>query len=673
MKLKSFLLFSIISLLFFSASMLTMRNYGISWDEPTHFKRGQAYLRFFLTGERNYEKLPKYNLEKARSDPNYHERSIYQNDTFNIDYYMQKDGGHPPLNGILASLFNLIFYQKLGVMEDAESYHVFGILISAILIGTVFLFGAEVFGLWVGLFAAIFISTYPLFWAEAHFNIKDPIEITFFTLTIYTLWKGLTQKKVFFILLSSVFAGLALSTKFNILFLPFIIIPWLLIRQFILNLGVRNLILKRRIAVALFIFPVIMFGIFFITWPYLWQDLLDTTFQVFKYYKEIGTETEFQPNFLVGSWNTYAASWILYTTQPVMLIFFILGVIGSFFYKADKKDILILWLIWFVVPILRVSIPMTTIYGGVRQIMEYIVPMSLLAGFGVHFLMTRFQKPKIPYFTITVFSAVSIISIYTLVRLHPNENVYFNFLTGGLKGAVDKGIPAAGHSFGNAYMQGVKWFNENAPQNAKLALIQGTTLNIPAYKFRPDIQYSNFHWSGIKREGEYLIELTYNSEVKVYHYAWEYVEKMLEPVYEVKVDGVPILKIWKNDLEHTKLEYRKNEVSYSGKKDIQIEGQSLKIITGEEVNLSRLIVNFSPSFTCEKVISGFVETSLDGKNWFRERDRLLLDQLGYKGDIKPNSSVFMFAHRLAKFINVNFDDINSCALNRPVVNLVIFQ
>ena len=52
------------------------------------------------------------------------------------------------------------------------------------------------------------------------------------------------------------------------------------------------------------------------------------------------------------------------------------------------------------------------------------------------------------------------------------------------------------------------------------------------------------------------MELTFNDSGKDFFYVWEYTNKFLIPLYEVKIDGVSILKIWKNDLEHTKKEYR---------------------------------------------------------------------------------------------------------------------
>src|SRR3989344_8774328 len=72
--------------------LLILKDYGINWDEPAHYLRGQAYLRFFLTGKDSYSDLPKlkshypkfsgYSLPKdvLYEDDSFFRRSIYQYD-----------------------------------------------------------------------------------------------------------------------------------------------------------------------------------------------------------------------------------------------------------------------------------------------------------------------------------------------------------------------------------------------------------------------------------------------------------------------------------------------------------------------------------------------------------------------------------------------------------------
>lgn len=669
-----------LSLLYFSAGFLTLKNYNISWDEPTHFKRGQAYLWYFLTGRENYWGLPEYNLKAAQSDPSYHLRSIYQSDQHNFPFWLTKAGGdHPPLNGILAAFTNYIFFQKLGWVGDIESYHLFEVVISSALVAIIFLFAARSFGVWAGIYAAIFIATFPLFWAESHFNIKDPVETTFFTAAAFSLWRGLTLNKLSSLLWAALWISLAFSTKFNAIFLPIIIICWLFVRQVILRLSISRILFSRHTLISFFVFPVLILIILFAFWPYLWQDPWSNLISVFRYYREMGTEESFRTHFIFGNWNSYAIKWVIYTTPPILLLSALAGFLSIISWTKEKKDVLLLWVVWLVITVLRVSLPNMSIYGGVRQIMEYIPPLALLGGVGFFYLQTRLLQ-------INVFKSISrkycyclmlifllIINVGLIWRWHPNENVYFNFLISGLRGAVASGLPSAGSSFGNAYLQGLDWFNKNAPLNSKLAMVQALTWNIPAYKIRPDIQYSNYYWSGINRKGEYLIELTFNYEVRVYLYCWEYVEKMLNPVYEVKVGNTPILKIWKNDFEHTKPEFQKQEAIYPAGFKTKIEGKFLKIELPEKVLLSRLLVDYSSIDDCIPLKGGYVYTSLDNQRWQREGDSLLLNQLGSKYEIAENSFRYMFAARETQYIEIETDSINSCLLKQPKTELVILQ
>ena len=58
MKFRHRLFVFSIPFLFFLTGVLTIKDYGTSWDEPIHFYRGQALLYYFLTGKKNFDPLP---------------------------------------------------------------------------------------------------------------------------------------------------------------------------------------------------------------------------------------------------------------------------------------------------------------------------------------------------------------------------------------------------------------------------------------------------------------------------------------------------------------------------------------------------------------------------------------------------------------------------------------
>lgn len=633
----------IVFFLFLTVGILTLKDYGISWDEPVHYQRGQAYLWYFLTGQKNYQKLPFYDLRKAQNDSRYHERSLFQiEDILRVGKHpIDFDRGHPPTADILSSFFNFVFYQKLGILGDIESYHLFVVFMSALTVSLVFLFASEIFGNWAGIFSAIFMATYPLFWSESHFNIKDPPVTAFVTASFYFFWKGIKKNRLLFIIISSIFAGLALGVKFNILFFAPLYL-WFAIKS------VKN---NKKLLIGFLFFPLIMYGLFYAFWPYIWGDLIARTLQTFGYYEKVGIGYLYQENFVLGPFSLYPLYWIFITTPLVTLISVFLGLLTLYLGRKKHSDFLVFILFWLILSVGRVSIAKMSIYGGVRQIMEFIPAISILAGIGC----SVFLK-KIPIRLLGLI-LVCIILIVPLWKLHPYESVYFNSLIGSLGKAMGKKIPAAGNTFGMAYKEGVDWVNAYAPRNSKLAIIQGAMANLPLYKIRSDIIYDNKNFSGIDKKGEYLMEVNYVQEINSYHYVWNYCKKFLKPVYEVKVDGGVVLTIWKNDLENTKEEFRLNEVRYDNRILISNDKSHLLLSIPREITLSRLSINLG---SCGQSRGGYVETSVDGVNWERQGDPVPSEQIYRKSNIQNGLLEYFFPAVKAKYIKLVLGGLDLC-------------
>jgi len=636
LKMKKKIFPYILAALFFIIGLITLNDYGISWDEPRHFQRAQIYLNYFLTGEKDYQ-----GLQQSR-------RSLYQSDTYGWEFFLNVPHGHGPLNGIMASLFNRFFYQKLGVVGDVESYHLFIILTSALLVFVVAAFATEEYGCFAGLIAGLSIALYPLFLGESHFNIKDPVETCFFSLTIYGFYKALKHQSAKWMVFSSVFAGMALSTKFNIVFIPLILLPWLLL------IGVKRIFSKELLPSLLF-YPLVVLLIFYLFWPYLWEAPLGNLMKVTEYYRGVGYGTAYQPEYLTFfGISTYALKWIFWTTPLVILFFSLLGIIyvlkGG---RKEKRKTSFLILLWFLVPILRVTLPKMGIYGGVRQIMEYIPAMAILAGIGADWLKKRLRVLP-PIFFILCFLPITL----KLISIHPNENVYFNSLIGGLKGAREREVPSWGSNLGNVYRQGGEWVNQNAPPGAKLVLLAGYKPNLPETWVREDIEYSNKFRSGLYSEGEYIIGMVNDSDFDFYYF--NYVKKFLKPLYTVKVDGVPLLAVWRNDWEHRKPEYQLEEKALKIR-SVQTGGDFILINLEKDVLLTTVNIESADSFCCFSEKEIFF-TSKDYENW---REYLSVGQakeffpsLGLEGE--GNKLTYFFAAEEAKFVKIVHEQEDSC-------------
>lgn len=686
-KLKSPLLIStFFAVIFFLLMFITISDYGVSWDETIHFRRGQAYLQLFLSGRDNYSHLPEYNFQGSNGDPSLipsPRRSFYQNDTQDGRYFLNKDIGHPPLNGEMSAFFNYLFYQKLGLVDDITSHHLFNIFIASLLVFFLSYLTIISLGYFSSVVSCLTLVTYPLFFSEAHFNIKDPVETAFFTGSLLFFYLSITRKPIF-ILFSLILFGFGLGTKFNILFLPVIIVLYLIIW-----FGkYRKLPIKINRAYLLYCLTgaALALIIFLCFWPFLWQNPVERLFSILNYYKGIGTGTKYQPeSFYFLGLNTFVWQWLLYTTPILTLLLAVLGL-----FKICKKPfankIYLLILLWFFIPLIRVTLPNTSIYGGIRQVFEFVPAMAILTGIGAHFLLELGRKlvEKEKMYKIGIYLFLILLFIWpilTLINLHPHQNVYFNFLIGGLKGAQEKNFPSWGNSFGNAYKGGIEWINSHAPQNAKLALIQGTPSNAPYLWLRKDIQYlvdgdidtKKSYFSGARREGEYLMELVFNDTGKDFYYTWEYIDKFLDPVYELKVDNVAILKIWKNDLEHTKLNYRLNELLYDGWVEIEEGQRVLQFNLDKEVRLANLSIPFAAHNQCQSNLNSFVETSLNGVDWSREKDSIPQYQIERKLNINDTGISFYFADRPAKYIRLVFNDVQGCTIEKPQPVIKIFE
>lgn len=571
---KKHIAIGVVFIFSFFLLFVTLRDYGINWDEPVHYIRGQSFLRFFLTGKKNYDDLPKIRRHYTMNsytplpdDIDYEDdrsfrRSIYQYDRggaqLSFSELASTDYGHPPIGDIGAALFNYVLYQKLGMMGDIESYHVFIVLVSTILVAVVFLFTSETYGIFAGLVASISLVLYPLFFAESHFNIKDPVEAAFYSLTLYGFYQGIRHQNRWWIVFSSIAAGIALGVKWNILFALFTALGWFVVVYW-RSLRSFRWPLTPAVTLSLFTYFFIPLLLLFLLWPSLWGKPIRVLLDTFGYYRDIGYGTVYQPrNFLIiFGLNTYPLRAVLFTTPLIILGWACIGLFEAVRSMLQKKHSPAVFVVlWLVVPIVRVSLPGTSIYAGTRQIMEYMPAMAILAGIGAGEIARWFDRRNnrvVAWVPRLVMLFCFLPILLKLISMHPNENVYFNPLIGGLAGAYRTNFPDWGVTLGSVYIQGVRWLNTNASHGAKLTLVKGLLSNVPSIQLRSDINFSDRYYSGEKQEGEYIME--------VYDYYWlrdvseekrKYLAS-LEPVHQVIVDGVPILIIWKNDKFHTRI------------------------------------------------------------------------------------------------------------------------
>ncbi|MFA6073839.1 MAG: glycosyltransferase family 39 protein [Candidatus Woesearchaeota archaeon] len=665
----------LIAFIFFIIALITLPHYGINWDTINHAPRGQVYLHYFLTGSKDFSDLPPFFLEWQKKGEWYWQKdntlffqpdinkkdvprlSLYQRAGVDFNYFMEKDGGHPPLSDILSSAFNLVLFQKLGIINDVDSYRVYGVLLTAFLVGLIYYWVTSVYGKFPGLVSALSLSLYPFFWSESHFNTeKDIPETAFWTFFLFSIWQGVRKKSWKWILISGLFFGLALGTKFNILFVGFVIIPWIFITA-------KDIFIKRWFILSSIGAVFLGLGIFVGSWPYLWADPLTRIQKVTGFYKSIGM------NDTVVT-NTYALSWILYATPLVILA---LSVIGIFFainkMTKEKYSLSLLVILWLLVPIVRVTWPGTVIYGGIRQIMEYIPAMSILSGLGaltLYNLASKNKKILVGSLIIASFIPITL----KLISIHPNENVYFNSLIRGLSGAKDNKFPFWGNSFGAAYRQGATWLNKNAEQGSNVVYVYELIPNIPRIWLRTDLNLHNSNRSGFLRKGEYAITLPYQGTENRSYYDM-YLHKFLNPVYEAKVDGVSVVTVWKNEDKYLKKPWVEK---FDNKVLLTKNDEGLIFDLGEIKNISKLEINYN-QYSCPEMEYGNARISVDGKVWQGLPGSLPNDWLISSMGKQPRdgSFIYPFTGQNVRYVNLLMTPSDTCLKNIRNFKLYYFS
>ena len=152
-------------------------------------------------------------------------------------------------------------------------------------------------------------------------------------------------------------------------------------------------------------------------------------------------------------------------------------------------------------------------------------------------------------------------------------------------------------------------------------------------------------------------------------YRYAYYNTFLNPVYQVTVDGVPLLKIWKNDLEHTKIGFEEEKIIQQI--SIKVEGQKIIVDFPTKVLFTKLIINHA-NYNCEGDLGeGFIAISEDGINYKRVPDPLIdLESPESTPGMNETTFVHMFAATPGSSLIFNSRQDNSCILKDFQVKVV---
>lgn len=569
---------------FLSIGIATLSDYGMHEDNPFHFLRGQYYLNRLFGGDGTYaipplrspvlfvpfQRISSYKINASeelmsRQSPvsegetsiqqEYKEtverlgkrNSFYKHNAWTANIWDITDNqGHPAISDMVMAATNRVTYEFLGVLSDVDGYHVYSLLVVSLALVFLYLFVADAFGTFAAVVTVVSLAMYPMVFAESHFNIKDPVQMGYFTIALVSAYFTITRKlwlDWFVLFLLSVF--FALGTKWNIVFLPLILAPWIVVWKKTdtgKSISWHHLVFFGLIAL---IVPLLLL---LLAYPFYWTQTVFKLLNTFDFYASLAVKDLRiqQPTTvpLPGGFDGRAILQILAMSPPIMLVLAIIGgigVIGGKMVGKHKAGLLVL--LWFGVPLIRVIWQTSELFGSLRNFMEFLPAFAVLVGIGSAWIVRKMPRAIGGAFLMLFI----LLHVNILVRWHPYEHVYFNRLFAGIPGAQAKGLYTWETLYDAPYRELARWLNTNAEKGARLAYLDGTMLALSPLWLRDDIRFGSY-FSGMEAEGEYIASIVYPKPPAVFPI--QYLELFVKPVYEVVVDGVAVAKIWKNDTAH---------------------------------------------------------------------------------------------------------------------------
>jgi hypothetical protein len=457
----------------------------------------------------------------------------------------------PPLFDTVSAGSMHIFSYKLHWLDPIDGFHLATILFVALFLTFLYSFFSKRLGKTIALIGIIMISTFPRFFGDMHFNEKDIPETIAFSLAVisyYWWYESKTWKRA---VLAGILTGMAWAIKVNAVFLPVI---------FILGIwkwDYTNLKWKEtwsKIKEFLFhhlIMVIAAIHVFFLSWPWLWSDP-----RRFLIYMNIFSSVGYKSGAQVFSFTPLSLT--LATMPEYLLVFLLVGIGFSIVWLIRKKNPLIrLLIVWMIVPIIRVSLPGSLNFDGIRHFLEFLPAAAMLAAFGIISAIQSIKWQKI-WLKRSVILFLVFVSIFNIaeyeIAYHPYEYLYYNHLIGTRQDVAKVfGEDQISDYWAISYRKGMAWLKQNAVQGSYLYVpIAEWLVNITQRVWlRPDIQAIDRNQMEEIRKTNAPIYVMFINRPVFYDDIVNICIEKGSPIYEIEFMGSSLMQIYRFDeLKH---------------------------------------------------------------------------------------------------------------------------
>ncbi len=327
----------------------------------------------------------------------------------------------------------------------------------------------------LALLALLLFLTHPRIYAHSFFNSKDAPFLAGFTICLLLIHRAFRGGGVAAFALCGIAVGVLVNVR----------IPGAML--FLAVLGMRGLDLaraeggaeRRRVLATAGAFALAAALALYATWPWLWTDPVARFAEAFARAARYPLYTQElfrgQPSLSDAPPPGYVPGWFLVTTPPIALLAGLAGAaalarrLAAAPARALRNGEERFWLLLAacaVLPVIAAIAFGSHLYNGWRQMFFLYGPFCLLAAGGLGWLAAaagRVRGEGARRAVLVLAAAGAAASIVTLVRLHPQQQAYFNPLAG-------RGAPEYVRSqytmdyWGHPYLEALRHLLERRPE-----------------------------------------------------------------------------------------------------------------------------------------------------------------------------------------------------------------
>ena len=503
--------------LFFLFGLVTLDDFGVTWDEPLHFQAGDLYLQRLLDPE----------------EPAIFSEADFESD---IQYY-------GPVFDIWGALNHRFFTVRLGLMEEDNARHLHILVSAALTIFFTTLLASRAFSPRAGLFSGLFLAAFPRFVGHSFNNPKDIPLALVFVVCLYILFRRAESGKRGCSLLLIIAGGVGFAARIQYFLIPAVAILTIIIYISIIKDNQRPI--GKRLS-SWWDVP----GAFLLTvpmgmllWPYFWSAPLERLRSMLEFYLHHREQARLLILYL-GDFYTPGIDlpWhyvpvTLAVTTPLLTLGSSLVGLAVLAVLAGKKNRAVgtgfaacLVPAWIVLGLIPFMLPGQRVYGGIRHFLFVVPALCIAAGVGLDFILSRLRG-VLTYPARAAAAILFLLLVISTYSYHPYYTVYYNKLVGGPRGAYGS-FPL--ENWGNAYKAACRWLNRNAPEGSVVLVLVAE--QVPRWYLRPDITVLGPESAHLPPE----------------HYDYSlYIVRDLDllllpdhpPVFQIRVKNQPICKI----------------------------------------------------------------------------------------------------------------------------------